>query len=159
MPAPELVDTFGRFSRQSAHQRHGSLQYTLFLLHAWDRGGVVPRAGCSALKRSSALRGIAARLGVKKLRVTGGRAAAADLPVLVKKLAAIDGIEDLAMTTNGVTLAAHAQALYDAGLRRVNIHLDTLDRERFSRSRAATIWTTLWKASTPACASATGPSR
>ena len=44
---------------------------------------------------------------------------------------AIPGIQDLALTTNGVLLAQHAQELYDAGLRRINVHLDTLDRERF----------------------------
>ena len=48
-------------------------------------------------------------------------------------LAAIDGIEDLALTTNGVLLAEQAEELYDAGLRRINVHLDTLDRERFQQ--------------------------
>jgi cyclic pyranopterin phosphate synthase len=51
--------------------------------------------------------------------------------VLVRKLTAIDGIEDLALTTNGVLLAGMADSLYEAGLRRINIHLDTLDRARF----------------------------
>jgi cyclic pyranopterin phosphate synthase len=48
-------------------------------------------------------------------------------------LAAVDGIQDLALTTNGVLLAEQGQALYDAGLRRINIHLDTLDRARFEQ--------------------------
>jgi cyclic pyranopterin phosphate synthase len=51
--------------------------------------------------------------------------------VLVRKLTAIEGVRDLALTTNGVLLAQHAKSLYDAGLRRINVHLDTLDRERF----------------------------
>jgi cyclic pyranopterin phosphate synthase len=51
--------------------------------------------------------------------------------VLIGKLCAIPGVRDIALTTNGVLLARHAQALYDAGLRRLNVHLDTLDRERF----------------------------
>ena len=46
-------------------------------------------------------------------------------------LARLEGVRDLALTTNGVLLAEQAQSLYDAGLRRVNVHLDTLDRERF----------------------------
>ncbi len=46
-------------------------------------------------------------------------------------MCAIPGVRDVALTTNGVLLARHAQALYDAGLRRLNVHLDTLDRERF----------------------------
>lgn len=75
---------------------------------------------------------VAVGLGVTKLRVTGGEPLVRkDLPKLVARLAAIPGIRDLAMTTNAVLLAQHAQALYDAGLRRLNIHLDTLDRERF----------------------------
>ena len=75
---------------------------------------------------------VAVALGVDKLRVTGGEPLVRrDLPVLIRKLAAIPGIEDLALTTNGVLLAEQAAPLYDAGLRRINVHLDTLDRERF----------------------------
>jgi GTP 3',8-cyclase len=77
---------------------------------------------------------IAAKLGVRKLRVTGGEPLLRkDLSTLIRKLAAIEGIEDLALTTNGVLLAQQAAELYDAGLRRINIHLDTLDRERFRK--------------------------
>ncbi|HEY6340265.1 MAG TPA: GTP 3',8-cyclase MoaA [Bryobacteraceae bacterium] len=75
---------------------------------------------------------VAARLGIRKLRLTGGEPLVRkNLATLIRKLSAIPGIEDLALTTNGVLLAAQAQELYDAGLRRINIHLDTLDRERF----------------------------
>ena len=75
---------------------------------------------------------IAVRLGVRKLRVTGGEPLVRrDLPVLIRRLAATPGIEDLALTTNGVLLPELAASLYDAGLRRLNVHLDTLDRSRF----------------------------
>src|SRR5215472_12504434 len=75
---------------------------------------------------------VAVGLGVRKLRITGGEPLVRkDLATLIRKLSAIPGVEDLALTTNGVLLAAQAQQLYDAGLRRINIHLDTLDRERF----------------------------
>jgi cyclic pyranopterin phosphate synthase len=75
---------------------------------------------------------IAATLGIRKLRITGGEPLVRrDLPVLVARLAAIPGIEDLALTTNGVLLPDLAQPLYDAGLRRLNVHIDTLDRARF----------------------------
>jgi len=75
---------------------------------------------------------IAARLGVTKLRVTGGEPLVRrDLPVLVRRLAAVPGIRDLALTTNGVLLPNLAEPLYQAGLRRINVHLDTLDRARF----------------------------
>jgi cyclic pyranopterin phosphate synthase len=77
---------------------------------------------------------IAAGLGVTRVRITGGEPLVRrDLPDLVLRLAAIPGIEDLALTTNGVLLEDQAPALYAAGLRRINIHLDTLDRERFIR--------------------------
>jgi GTP 3',8-cyclase len=75
---------------------------------------------------------VAATMGVRKLRLTGGEPLVRkNLATLVRKLVAIEGIEDLALTTNGVLLAAQAEELYDAGLRRINVHLDTLDRERF----------------------------
>ncbi|MGH9718885.1 MAG: GTP 3',8-cyclase MoaA [Bryobacteraceae bacterium] len=75
---------------------------------------------------------VAAGLGVTKLRVTGGEPLVRkDLPRLIEQLAAIEGIRDIALTTNGVLLAEQAQSLFDAGLRRINVHLDTLDRERF----------------------------
>jgi cyclic pyranopterin phosphate synthase len=76
----------------------------------------------------------AAELGVRKVRLTGGEPLARlGLPDLVGMLAAIPGIDDLAMTTNGTLLARHAQALAAAGLRRVNISLDTLRPERFAQ--------------------------
>ena len=68
------------------------------------------------------------------MRVTGGEPLLRrDLPVLISRLAAIPGIEDLALTTNGVLLDELAAPLYAAGLRRLNVHIDTLDRERFLR--------------------------
>ena len=75
---------------------------------------------------------IAVSLGVRKLRITGGEPLVRKgLATLIRKLLSIEGVQDLALTTNGVLLAAQAQELHDAGLRRINIHLDTLDRERF----------------------------
>jgi cyclic pyranopterin phosphate synthase len=77
---------------------------------------------------------IAARLGVRKVRLTGGEPLVRkNLSTLVRKLSQVDGIEDLALTTNGVLLAQQAEELYDAGLRRINVHLDTLDRARFKQ--------------------------
>ncbi len=70
--------------------------------------------------------------GISKIRLTGGEPLLRrDLPKLVEQLAAIPGVRDLALTTNAVLLERHAADLYRAGLRRLNIHLDTLDRERF----------------------------
>ena len=76
----------------------------------------------------------AADLGITKVRLTGGEPLVRyGFVNLVKMLAKIPGIDDLAMTTNGVLLAQHAVALKQAGLRRVNVSLDTLNPERFAR--------------------------
>jgi cyclic pyranopterin phosphate synthase len=75
---------------------------------------------------------VAAPLGVDKIRLTGGEPLMRrDLPKLVRMLRGIEGIRDLGLTTNGILLAGQAQALYDAGLRRLNVSLDALDPVRF----------------------------
>jgi cyclic pyranopterin phosphate synthase len=75
---------------------------------------------------------VAVPLGIDKIRLTGGEPLMRrDLAVLVRMLSQVAGIRDIGLTTNGVLLADHAQALYDAGLRRINISLDTLDPGRF----------------------------
>ncbi|MCU0498650.1 MAG: GTP 3',8-cyclase MoaA [Anaerolineae bacterium] len=67
-------------------------------------------------------------LGVVKLRLTGGEPLVREqLEVLIEMLTAIDGVEDIALTTNGYLLPQKAQALKDAGLQRVTVSLDTLD--------------------------------
>jgi cyclic pyranopterin phosphate synthase len=71
-------------------------------------------------------------LGVSKVRLTGGEPLLRrELTDLIARLAARPAIRDLAMTTNGVLLAAHAQSLRDAGLHRLTVSLDTLHADRF----------------------------
>jgi GTP 3',8-cyclase len=73
-----------------------------------------------------------AGLGVRKLRLTGGEPLLRrDLPELVRQLARIDGIDDIAMTTNGSLLPASVQRLRDAGLQRITLSVDTLDAEAY----------------------------
>jgi cyclic pyranopterin phosphate synthase len=73
-------------------------------------------------------------LGINKVRLTGGEPLLRrNLPQLVEMLAQIEGLEDLGLTTNGLLLAGQAAALRRAGLRRLNISLDTLDPEKFRR--------------------------
>ncbi len=73
-----------------------------------------------------------ARVGVNKLRLTGGEPLLRKrLPELVARLSCIPGIDDLALTTNGSLLAAQADALHRAGLRRLTVSLDALDAELF----------------------------
>ncbi len=74
----------------------------------------------------------AAELGIKKVRVTGGEPLVRiGLSGLIEMLAQIDTIDDIALTTNGILLARYADELKVAGLRRVNISLDTLKPEKF----------------------------
>jgi cyclic pyranopterin phosphate synthase len=134
MNVAPLIDSFGRV--------HDSLR-----LSVTDRCNVrcfycMPESEVRYEKRSEILdfeeierfARIAATLGVTKFRVTGGEPLVRrDLPVLIRSLAAIPGIRDLALTTNGVLLPELAAPLYDAGLRRINVHLDTLDRARFAQ--------------------------
>jgi len=75
-----------------------------------------------------------AGLGVKKIRITGGEPLLRKkLDGLIRELSRIETIEDIALTTNGVLLAAQAEALRAAGLHRVTVSLDSLDDEIFSR--------------------------
>ncbi len=132
MPLSPLVDSFGRL--------HNNLRISVT-----DRCNIrcfycMPETDVQFVRRSEILdfeeierfARIAVGLGVTKLRVTGGEPLVRrDLPVLIRRLASIPGVTDLALTTNGVLLPELAAPLYEAGLRRINVHLDTLDRERF----------------------------
>jgi cyclic pyranopterin phosphate synthase len=94
----------------------------------------LPREDLLSFEEIRELVAIFSDLGVDKIRLTGGEPLLRkDLPTLVSMLADCPRIRDLAMTTNGVLLAEHAQALYEAGLHRVTVSLDTLQPERFKR--------------------------
>lgn len=94
----------------------------------------LPRSEILSFEEITRFSRIATTLGVRKLRLTGGEPLLRrGLEDLVAMLAAIDGIEDLALTTNGVLLAHHAEALALAGLSRVTVSLDALDPEVFAR--------------------------
>jgi len=74
------------------------------------------------------------RAGIRDIRITGGEPLVRrELHRLIERLAAIEGLEDLSLTTNGMLLAEQANSLFRAGLRRINISLDTLDEEVFQR--------------------------
>src|SRR5436190_4521985 len=80
------------------------------------------------------LTAILADLGVNEVRLTGGEPLVRrGLPELVAMLAGIPGVDDLSLTTNGILLQRDARALVDAGLRRINVSLDSLDHVRFAQ--------------------------
>ena len=94
----------------------------------------LPRAQILAFEEIARLAGLFVGLGVEKLRITGGEPTVRrDLPDLVRMLAAIDGVRDLTLTTNGAALRKLARPLADAGLGRVTVSLDSLDDEVFRR--------------------------
>jgi cyclic pyranopterin phosphate synthase len=134
VPGAPLIDGFGRI--------HDNLRISVT-----DRCNIrcfycMPEKGVKFMDRAELLTfgeierfvRAAVPLGISKLRLTGGEPLLRpELPRLIEKLAAIPGIRDLALTTNGVLLEKQAADLHQAGLRRLNIHLDTLDRARFER--------------------------
>jgi cyclic pyranopterin phosphate synthase len=94
----------------------------------------LPREDLLRFGETRALVDVFIALGVDKVRLTGGEPLLRrELPRLVGMLAERPGLKDIALTTNGVLLADHAEALAAAGLHRVTVSLDTLRRDRFTR--------------------------
>jgi cyclic pyranopterin phosphate synthase len=99
-----------------------------------DKYTFLPRSELLTFEEITRLARIFAGLGARKLRLTGGEPLVRqEIEKLVEQLAALEGIEDLAMTTNGFLLPKKAQALKAAGLKRVTVSLDSLDDAVFRR--------------------------
>lgn len=97
-----------------------------------DNYAFLPKNQLLSYEEISRLVELFVSLGVKKIRLTGGEPLLrSDLSELVRKIASIRGVEDIALTTNGLLLHQYAEQLYDAGLRRLNISLDALDPALF----------------------------
>jgi cyclic pyranopterin phosphate synthase len=93
----------------------------------------LPRSELLTFEEIARLAALFVQLGATKLRLTGGEPLLRkDLHVLVSMLSAIEGVEDLALTTNGTLLSGQARALRQAGLDRVTVSLDSLDPEVFA---------------------------
>lgn len=129
---PPLIDSFGR--------RHNNLRISVtdrcnircFYCMPAENVEFVDRSELLTFEEIERFVKVAVRLGVDKLRITGGEPLVRrNLPVLIEKLAAIDGIRDIGLSTNGILLGEQAKDLFTAGLRRVNISLDALDPVRF----------------------------
>lgn len=92
----------------------------------------IPREEILSFEEIERLVRLFVALGVEDVRLTGGEPLVRrDFPALVAKLAAIDGLRDLSLTTNGYLLAQQAEALVAAGIHRVNVSIDSLARGRF----------------------------
>ena len=92
----------------------------------------LPKSALLTYEEIERLAKIFVSLGVEKIRLTGGEPLLRrDMPILVEKLSAIEGLMDIGLTTNGVLLPKFAKDLKEAGLKRVNVSLDTLNDELF----------------------------
>jgi cyclic pyranopterin phosphate synthase len=93
-----------------------------------------PRSEILSYEETVRLVQVAARRGVRKVRLTGGEPLVRrDVPTLVRMLRAIEGVREVSLTTNGLRLDVMAEELAAAGLDRINVSLDSLDRERYHR--------------------------
>jgi len=131
---PPLIDSFGR-------------QHTSLRISVTDRCNIrcfycMPDENLTFLPRDELLDfeeilrfvKVVAPMGVTQLRITGGEPLVRrDLNKLVAQLSKVPLVEDLALTTNGILLAEHAQILRDAGLQRINISLDAMSEETFKK--------------------------
>ncbi len=97
-----------------------------------ERYEFLPKSDLLTFEEITRLTTILVGLGAQKVRLTGGEPLVrSDIEKLVERLAHVDGVEDLTMTTNAYLLPQKAQALKDAGLQRITVSLDTLDDEIF----------------------------
>lgn len=127
-----MIDSFGRvidYLRVSVTDR---CNFRCVYCMPEEGAPIAPREEILTYEEIVRLLRIGVELGVRKVRLTGGEPLVRrDIVTLVQKVAAIPGIEDLSLTTNGFLLPRYARELADAGLHRVNISLDTLRPERF----------------------------
>jgi cyclic pyranopterin phosphate synthase len=132
MAAGPLVDRFGRIHTNLRISVTDRCNIRCF--YCMPDGPVTfrPKAELLTFEEITRFARVMIQLGVIRFRLTGGEPLArSGLPVLVEMLAGLTGLGDLALTTNGMLLAECAGDLRRAGLRRINISLDTLDEERF----------------------------
>ena len=99
-----------------------------------ERYEFLPRPEILTFEEIERVARIFAAVGVNKLRITGGEPLVrANLPELIERLSSIEGIEDIALTTNGYLLPKYANELKEAGLNRLTISLDSIDEEIFKK--------------------------
>ena len=130
---PALVDRFGRtvdYIRLSVTDR---CDFRCVYCMAEDMT-FVPRAEVLTLEELYRVAAAFAALGVKKIRLTGGEPLVRhNVMHLVRQLGKLEGLDELTMTTNGSQLDRFAEPLREAGVRRINISLDSLDPDKFRR--------------------------
>lgn len=131
---PPLVDRFGRVHTNLRVSVTDRCNIRCFYCMPDTSVRFKPRREILTFEEIERFCRVTAEAGVTKLRLTGGEPLVrAGIPDLVRRLVTIDGIHDIALTTNGLLLAEQAADLKTAGLHRLNISLDTLREETFQR--------------------------
>ena len=129
---PLVADTFGRPLRSLRLSVTDRCNLRCKYCMPEEEYAWLPRETLLTFEEMTALTGYFTELGVDKVRLTGGEPLLRrDLPTLMRLLRQNPRIKDLALTTNGILLAEHAQSFYDAGLHRITVSLDTLRPDRF----------------------------
>ncbi len=135
LPLDPLVDLFARHVRYLRVSVTDRCNYRCSYCMPEALGTSIefqPRAALLSFEEIERVVRLFAGLGVRKIRLTGGEPMVrAEIGALVRRVAAIPGIEQVVMTTNGHLVAEHARALVAAGLTGLNISIDTLDPDRF----------------------------
>ncbi|MFO7646621.1 MULTISPECIES: GTP 3',8-cyclase MoaA [Halomonas] len=128
---PELIDDFGRRVRYVRISVTDRCDFRCVYCMS-EEMTFLPRAQVLTLEELALVARAFVELGVEKVRLTGGEPLVRrDIDTLVEQVGALPGLRDFAMTTNGAGLGKHAERLRQAGLKRLNISLDSLDPERF----------------------------
>jgi GTP 3',8-cyclase len=129
-----LVDGFGRVHTNLRVSVTDRCNLRCFYCMPADHAEFMDRSELLTFEEMERFVRVAVSLGVNKVRLTGGEPLVRrDVHKLVARIAPIPGIKDVGLTTNGLLLAEHAQLLWDAGLRRLNVSLDALDPVKFKQ--------------------------
>ena len=132
-PVGMLKDSYGRAIRDLRISITDRCNFRCFYCMPQEAMEWQPKSEILSYEEIFALTEIFVRLGITKLRVTGGEPMVRrDVESLIARLAKIEGVEDLAMTTNAHFLRGRAQELKEAGLQRITISLDSMTPDRFS---------------------------
>ncbi len=132
--AKQIVDAFGRVHTNLRVSVTDRCNIHCFYCMPNEHIQFLPHAEIMTFEEIQRFVAVASRLGVNKIRITGGEPLVrSQVERLVEQLVATPGIDDVALTTNGMLLANKAENLFRAGLHRLNISLDTLDETVFER--------------------------
>ena len=132
LPNLPLIDSFGRLHNNLRISVTDRCNIRCFYCMPAENVQFMEKSALLTFEEIERFVRIAVSLGINKLRLTGGEPLVRrNLSMLVQKLASLEGVTDIGLTTNGILLAEQARELHDAGLKRINVSLDALTPEKF----------------------------